>query len=292
MQLTLLPDQQLELEICEPSESCPFGSYELVGPDNKVTMLRQLIETIAEEEKRTKAKSEEKANPSGNAPAQAETAVNGGAAPIASPARPGSARPGSARRLLPSLSSGGSADAAAASSSSNGAMTRFTGMLSPRAPVTLPDACREAAGIPAEAATFCFSYPAEGMEATLESLNLTAEPWGYFLLVGGFCFFGADGTLLECAALTLVPTRWMLHFDGPLTPTPEALKALRDQKRMFTVTIDALESAGFEAFGWAHAAGAPHETVRITGADVEYPHGGFLYDMIGDEHNFFALKRA
>ena len=92
--------------------------------------------------------------------------------------------------------------------------------------------------------------------------------------------------------LTLVPTRWMLHFDGPLTPTPEALKALRDQKRMFTVTIDALESAGFEAFGWAHAAGAPHETVRITGADVEYPHGGFLYDMIGDEHNFFALKRA
>ena len=56
------------------------------------------------------------------------------------------------------------------------------GSLSPRAPVTLPAETREAAGVPAAAASFCFAYPAEGLEDALELLNLANEPWAFFLL--------------------------------------------------------------------------------------------------------------
>lgn len=254
MQLTLLPDLELELKIGDPTTDFPFGTYELVGPKSKVDMLHELLEMDAPHTDPTQPLVTKTTAKSGDDTVEEVEVME---APAVADAR---------EQLL--------------------------GPLSPRAPVTLPDECRSAAGIPTNAKTFCFSYPAPGMEATLERINLTDEPWGYFLLVGGFCYFDEAGKMCACAALTLVPQIWTLNFDGPLKPTSEALNHLRKQKRMCDVTLDALESAGFEAFGWAHAQGDKSENgISITEEPAEspYPHGGFVYEMIGNEKNFFTL---
>ena len=185
----------------------------------------------------------------------------------------------------------------------NSRLHKFDGLLSPRSKVTLPAGeSREAAGVPEDAHSFAFTYPTSDMEEILESLNLADEPWGFFLLVGGFLFFDRAGALLPgtACALTLVPSRWMLHFDGPHTPSADAIKTMRHDGRMCDVTLDALEDAGFAAFGWAHAKGAacerPMEQRGIFVSDsygVQYPHGGFVYEMRnaapGEETAFFAL---
>ena len=165
------------------------------------------------------------------------------------------------------------------------------GLISPIAPITLPADSREVAGIPLEATSFCFAYPVAMMEDKLEKLNLADEPWGFFLLIGGFCYFDDAGKVVGVNALTLVPSRWIMEFDGPHRPSTNALKSLYRQERMCEVTLDALESAGFRAFGWVHAASAPNETVKDVIADSGMSNevGGFVYEMIGAEPNFFML---
>lgn len=264
MQLTLLPGVELVLAIRDPTSECPFGEYELLGPDAKIGMLHKIMEFDRKDEDVTRSLvTTSTPREQGDAHAPAEENEVKEAAPLA-------------------------ADIADAKA--------IKGMLSPRAPVTLPMECRKAAGIPLEASTFCFAYPADRMEEPLEKLNLTDEPWGYFLLVGGFCFFDEHGVLLACSALTLVPTPWTMNFVGPAQPSKSALKELHKLKRMCTVTLDALQNAGFAAFGWAHAEahelehGVPIiESDGDGGQSVTYPHGGFVYEMTGNEQNFFAL---
>lgn len=250
MQLTLLPSLDLVLAISDPTAEFPFGSYELVGPEDNVEMLQDLL--------RMDLAAEDADTP---------------------------------RPLVTKIieDDDGKEVEVVEAPSAAGENHKVFGMLSPRAPVTLPDECKGAAGIPASAKTFCFSYPAMGIEETLGKINLTDEPWAYFLLVGGFCYFDEAGKMCACAALTLVPQIWTLNFDGPYQPTAAALAQLRMHYRMCDVTLDALEEAGFEAFGWAHAQGdASERGVQLT-EDTPYPHGGFLYEMVGNEKNFFAL---
>ena len=256
MRLTVEPDVCLELKLLDPDADNPSGSYLMVGPKEELEMLEKI------------------------------TGQSAGAAAESAPAT-------SPAELMVSdvTPEGEPPEPAPAAGAGVGLVIR--GMLSPVGQVTLPPECQRAAGIPAGAHTFCFTYPAEGMEEHLEKLNLTDEPWGYFLLVGGFIFFREDGSLLSCAALTLFPSKWMLHFDGPYQPTRTSLKQLQDSKRMLAITLDALENAGFEAFGWVHAYGpqSPAEKCFLKCEEqCEYKHGGFVYDMAGDEHNFFTLR--
>ena len=60
---------------------------------------------------------------------------------------------------------------------------------------------------------------------------------------------------------------------------------------MCEVTLDALESAGFKAFGWVHAATAERENVkRITANGETYEHGGFVYEMKHTPAEFWRMR--
>ena len=161
----------------------------------------------------------------------------------------------------------------------------ISGSLSALAPLTLPVACHEAAGIPSGAKYWCFAYPVEALEEALEQINLADEMWAFFLLIGGFVFFDGSLEVLSCNALTLVPSSFIMHFDGPHSPSPACLDALRKRGRMRDVTLDALESAGFAAFAWVNPSEAPggQSLSRPEGDDsgsATYVHGAFVYEML------------
>jgi len=171
----------------------------------------------------------------------------------------------------------------------------ISGSLSALAPLTLPVACHEAAGIPSGAKYWCFAYPVEALEEALEQINLADEMWAFFLLIGGFVFFDGSLEVLSCNALTLVPSSFIMHFDGPHSPSPACLDALRKRGRMRDVTLDALESAGFAAFAWVNPSEAPggQSLSRPEGDDsgsATYVHGAFVYEMLRAPANFFALR--
>jgi hypothetical protein len=56
---------------------------------------------------------------------------------------------------------------------------------------------------------------------------------------------------------------------------------------MMTVTLDALEEVGFQAFGWVR----PGETIggHSLSQEAKYPFGAFVYEMKQSEPTFFAL---
>lgn len=58
------------------------------------------------------------------------------------------------------------------------------------------------------------------------------QPWGFFLLLGGFVYFGADGALLAINAITPSNTRHYLPFDGPFSLSTDGLQALHAAHRM------------------------------------------------------------
>ena len=175
-----------------------------------------------------------------------------------------------------------------------------SGKLSPVAPLTIPDEMRPPVGVPVGATHFAFAYPAmsggDSLEHVLEQLNLADERWAFFLLVGGFCYFTEDDTgrfkLMQCNALVLVPSDFTMEFDGPHTPDPAALQVLKKRSRIVDVTLDVLEDAGFAAFGWVLPDELPGGSKVCQGGSnaIDYPHGGFLYEMIDAEPTFFALQ--
>ena len=178
------------------------------------------------------------------------------------------------------------------------------GPLSPVAPITLPKSVWEAAGIPAKAKYFAFAYPAcigfykkgevlntdnlQPMDKQLLKLNLVEEMWGFFLLVGGFIYMDENKQILQNNALTLVPTDFMMNFNGPKTPGVECLQGLQTHGRMINVTLETLQEAGFKAFGWAHANEKPDGHALSTSEG--YKHGAFVYIMKGAPPTFFALE--
>ena len=182
-------------------------------------------------------------------------------------------------------------------------LLQIRGPLSPLAELTLPAEAREAAGIPLEAHYFAFAYPADyrwtkeidmtddvgwhSLEKKLEILNLAEEMWGFFLLVGGFCYFNANKEVIRANALTLVPSENVMNFDGPFQPAREAIEALQDCGRMVNITLDALEDAGFKAFAWVF----PSEIIGgfSVCAEESYELGAFVYLMKNAPPALFKL---
>ena len=179
------------------------------------------------------------------------------------------------------------------------------GKLSPVCPCSLPANVRRCIGVPEEATHYAFLYPAtshgKSMEEALENLDLADELWAFLLLVGGFCYFqeapatrdsnagGKTFTLIRSNALVLIPGDEVMDFDGPFTPNQKAIDALRSHGRMVVVTLDVLEEAGFDAFSWVLPNEQPDGIALCP--EVDYPFGGFLYQMVeGKAPTFFALK--
>ena len=150
-----------------------------------------------------------------------------------------------------------------------------SGPFSPLHPVNLPARSRRATGVPLTAQYFAFCYPADGMEAVLEALNLTDQPWAFLLLLGGFVYFDRQMRCCGVNAIGLAGSPLTLEFGGPYALRPAVLDALEAQRRLQEVTLDALEAQGFVSFCWLH----PHE--RPGGEDVHrtqrLAYGGFVY---------------
>ena len=195
------------------------------------------------------------------------------------------------------------------------AVLMVRGPMSALAPISLNADQRFAAAVPNEAELFSFAHPADyvwlepdeesgafgekidksrwlPLEKNLEKLDLTKELWGFFLLVGGFCYFDKDRKPLQGAnstnALTLVPSENTMNFVGPFDPELDAFQALHEEGRMVPITLDALQDAGFKAFGWVN----PREAVGgkpLNADESKYAHGAFVYLMQDGSKNFFGL---
>ena len=113
------------------------------------------------------------------------------------------------------------------------------------------------------------------------------EKWGFFPLLGGFCYFDEDRQLLQCNAISLVPSDCCLNFEGPITPSAAAMQELHTQRRMTPVTIDVLQEAGYRAFAWVN----PNESIGgiQLSEEVPYPSGAFVYEMSMADPVAFAL---
>ena len=154
------------------------------------------------------------------------------------------------------------------------------GVLSPRCAITLRQAARATAGVPEAAVSFAFAYPHFGDQSVFSRLigHAAQEPWLFFLLLGGFCYFDGAGVLLQVNALTLNKSTQSLHLVGPHEAAPAACEWLRERGRLHPITLPSLQESGFRSFGWVH----PCETangVMLGQDDVRYPDGAFVYEL-------------
>lgn len=152
----------------------------------------------------------------------------------------------------------------------------FLGTMSPLSPVTLPDEAKEGVGIPLETAYFAYAYALGQLEEALEQFNLAAQPWAFFLLCGGFLYFDESKKLLAINAVALAPSPYKLDLKGPFHGNEDFAAAMGEKSRLASVTVDALQSAGFLQLAWVHPA---EQVDEHSLGDEPYPHGAFMYKV-------------
>jgi len=59
-----------------------------------------------------------------------------------------------------------------------------------------------------------------------------SEPWLFFLILGGFCYFDANRRLLRTNAFVTTKTMHTLTLGGPFQPTSQAVENLRRTSRL------------------------------------------------------------
>ena len=166
------------------------------------------------------------------------------------------------------------------------------GRLSPLNKTNLSNEEKARAGIPIEAAYFCFAYPANRLLEVRTKLDLEVQPWGAALSMGGFWYFDQEKQLLQANSFDSVDnTAPQLHFAGPASVTESgACRALEAQGRMQRVTIESLLEQGIERFGWVHGSEKPGGCALSH--EHGYPMGGFVYAMASGEAIFYALQKS
>ena len=168
---------------------------------------------------------------------------------------------------------------AAAAGGGHGALDGF---LSPPAPVTIQSRkARKEAGIPLECATFCFVYPHPSLDGLFVRLmeEGRSDPWLFFLLLGGFCYFDATRKLVRANALTVSgDAKAKLVMQGPHTPAREAMEVLRQAKRLRPVTLHALRESGLVFFAWVNPAERPGGHALLADGSDGAGGGCFVYE--------------
>ena len=187
------------------------------------------------------------------------------------------------------------------------------GKLSPLCHINVPSESREALGVPADARYFAFVYPADGAHAQLKKLNLKRDPWGWVLLVGGFCYFNRffEPVRINAFSSAQDPTMQMkssshtrqaasddaaqlaklMSFRGPTPVAQEAVSALESQGRLCAVTAEELRRQGYRSFAWVH----PKEAVgghRLSDTDRVTLYGAFVYVQEDGTAISFRLSTA
>ena len=180
------------------------------------------------------------------------------------------------------------------------------GALAPIAAVTLPDAARDAAGIPKDAKYFAFAYPLPSI-ATDSIEKLLAQVVGsasrlddeffFFMLLGGFCYFDAQYEFLQANCISLKETSRSLLMDGPYAVAPEAAEAMSNRLKPVTLTPlrDALSGgAQIVDFAWVNPGERPGgediaETLELDFEEIAQEHGAFLYQRRDGRSIYFRI---
>ena len=148
------------------------------------------------------------------------------------------------------------------------------GFLAPKAQVNLDPASRREAGVPENAVSFRFVYPPRGMTGTISEAVVDEicrdglhESWLHFIILGGFAYYGGDGSLIQLNALTkgdIGPYR--LCFGEPRSVPASLVSQLKRDGRMQAISLPALLCEGAAGYSWVNP-------------DPErYQLGGFVYE--------------
>ena len=166
------------------------------------------------------------------------------------------------------------------------------GFLSPPNKITIRGERARIAGIPADAAFYAFAYPLESLSGQYRRLidaEGRAEPWLFFLLLGGYCYFDASRRLIRTNAFVMHPTERKLTLAGPFQPSAEAVAALKAASRLRELTLEPLREQGFERFAWVNPGERPGgRSLLADGGDLP-SNGAFLFEAAGGEAVLYSL---
>jgi hypothetical protein len=170
------------------------------------------------------------------------------------------------------------------------------GQLSPAGKVDVPREFRTEAGIPMNAAHYCFVHPWSDVDGSrrengtnivekLNKIRLAQNDWAYVLVQGGYAYFDDTWELIAVNAITLAPSEEagvLLLVGQHVSDAKPVIAAMEERQRLVQITDRSLSKAGFKAFGWVHS----HEKIsgRMLGLDENgqctYPNGAFLYQRL------------
>lgn len=166
------------------------------------------------------------------------------------------------------------------------------GYMSPPHRITIQGERARLAGIPKNAMSYAFCYPMDTLASQYERLiceEERADPWLFFLLLGGYAYFDVNRVLICTNAFVLTPTETMLTLAGPFQPSDDAVRALRDAARLRTITLTPLLEQGFERFAWINPGEKPGGAALLADGSPLSNNGCFLYELAGGALVLYSL---
>ncbi|KAL1511499.1 hypothetical protein AB1Y20_006297 [Prymnesium parvum] len=167
----------------------------------------------------------------------------------------------------------------------------LAGVCSPFSPITLSGADRTAAGVPPDAAFFTFAYPLKATRDHFQALlaHAHADPWLFFALLGGFCYFDESKTFIQANALTLGSSSHHMSLVGPYATSPAAAAWMDASGRMAPVTLEELRKAGFLNFAWILPDEQPGGH-SLSVAPTSFAGGAFAYKLEDGTPIFYLVQ--
>ena len=118
-----------------------------------------------------------------------------------------------------------------------------------------------------------------------------AQPWLYFFLLGGYCYFDAQRRLLQTNAFVMTPQPHGLTMIGPFEPAAAAVAALRRQTRLLDTTLEPLRAQGFVRWAWINPGEKPGGAELLVDGGGIANNGAFIYELGGDQAGMAILCR-
>ena len=107
-------------------------------------------------------------------------------------------------------------------------------------------------------------------------------------MLGGFCYFDGNKTLIQTNALTLDTSPHELRLVGPYTTAAAAATWMERSGRLAPVTLKQLSDGGFKRFGWVLPDEQPGGHA-LSAASVSHSAGAFAYQTESGASIFYIV---